>query len=992
MFGGLLVTFRSIPRWLVAMLLVAASGSVAQVFAEGQAIRFNEQIRPIFNEHCVSCHGGVKQASDVSFIYRSQVLDSGIIELGDPENSELIARITSDDPDLRMPPADKHSDPLPAAKVALLEQWIREGALWDDHWAFIPPRERPPRETKSKEVTNRAGIKRPLDRFVFARLDSEGLAPSPPAEPTEWIRRVSLDLTGLPPKLEELDRFIQEIRADKSQLDSIYRRAVERLLASPHFGERWAAMWLDLARYADTKGYEADRYRDMWPYRDWLIHALNDDIPFDQFTIRQLAGDLLPDPTLDDMLATTFHRNTQTNTEGGTDDEEFRVAAVIDRINTTWTVWQGITFGCVQCHSHPYDPFEHQEFYSFMAFFNNSADLDLDSEFPTLKYLKKGSAEEKESAYQLQRKRMQLRRQLNQEGREVAMKITSWQPLAPTSAESSQGQLQITEGHRVSVAGGTVPIGAVYTINTPARPLRSIRLDIYPESDDPATWPEAGSVLSQIELQLISPDGKSLPLKSQLLKIDEIFVDYLAGPYDPMDSLRKNPNGLGDYPKLLGPRWAVFVLAEPLEPPTDSTLVFKLTQSASSASGNQSVHLRQFEFSTSNAPELASLTAAESHQQRWKEYKELTKEVDQLKGVDLPVMRSRGSLGARSTWTFVRGNWLAHGEEVSPGVPGLLHRIQESGLPRQSPNRLDLAKWLVSEDNPLTARVLANRLWAELFGTGLVETLENFGSTGAPPSHPALLDHLALCLQQEHQWHIKPFLRDLVLSATYRQTHRATAQQRERDPKNRLLARGPRTRLSAEMVRDQALAASGRLSRKLGGPPVMPPQPPNVWQSVYNESEWVTSKGTDRYRRAVYTFWKRTSPYPSLMTFDAPSREVCSSQRIPTNTPLQALVTLNDPAFVELSQALAARAQDATDGDAPGDSVRWAYRALTQHEPSDTTLAELISLYQDCLAELQGNADEQPKQDPAIENAALKNAALAIVANTLLNLDEALTK
>ncbi len=942
-------------------------GNAQQVCANGPKVRFNSQIRPILNEYCVSCHGGVKQAGDISFIYRSQVLDTGILEPGDPENSELIARITSDDPDLRMPPVDKHPDPLPPAKIELLKQWIREGAEWGDHWAFVPPR-----EPQLKEIADPSWVCQKLDRFVLARLDSEGLVPSPPAEPTEWLRRVSFDLTGLPPTQEELDHFVEACRAEENQENAVYEAmvyeaTVDRLLASPHFGERWAAMWLDLARYADSKGLEADRHRDIWPYRSWLIDAFNDDMPFDQFTIRQLAGDLLPDSSVDDLIATAFHRNTQTNTEGGTDDEEFRVAAVIDRINTTWTVWHGLTFGCVQCHSHPYDPFRNQEYYSFMAFFNNTADHDLGNEFPTMKVPIAGDAEARASAYRLQKEKRHVRRQLNEAGREIARKISRWQPLTPTRVESTQGKLQVSNGHQVSVASGTIPVGAVYTITTPARPLSSVRLDILPDSDDPASWPERGAVLSHIQLQLISPNGET-----QSLKIAEVYADHLTSSFDPMESLKKSEDGWGGFPKLLGPRWAVFVLAKPLDPPAGASLVFKLSQNARTTGGG-GVHLRRFALSTSNSPELTSLTTSASHQQQWQRHKQLEDELKKVKGVNLPVMRSRGETAGRSTWTFVRGNWLDHGEIVSPGVPGELHSIDE-----KNPSRLDLARWLVADDDPLTARVLVNRLWAELFGIGIVETLENFGSTGTPPSHPELLDHLALSLQREHQWHIKPFLRDLVLSATYRQANRVSDKLLERDPQNRLLARGPRTRLSAEMVRDQALAASGLLNRKLGGPSVMPPQPSGVWQSVYNDNKWKTSKGADRYRRAVYTYWKRTSPYPSSMTFDAPSREICSARRVPTNTPLQALVTLNDPVYVELSRTLATRSQK-LGGAAPRDQIRWAYRIVTQHPPSSTTLEELVSLYRDALVEVQ-------------EETSPEKAALTTVANTILNLDEAMTK
>ena len=784
-----------------------------------------------------------------------------------------------------------------------------------------------------------------------------------------------LDLIGLPPTLVELQRFLNQCEENPDDLHTCYRAEVDRLLASPHFGERWAAMWLDLARYADSQGYEKDLHRTAWPYRNWVIDAFNRDLPFDEFTVKQIAGDLLPKPTLDDVLATTFHRNTQTNTEGGTDDEEYRIAAILDRVNTTWTVWHATTFGCTQCHAHPYDPFTNEEYYQFLAFFNNTADHDVDHDGPTLKLPADKDAQSWESVFEQEQQRRRLREQLNQTGREIAGDVNDWQPIRPSQANASEGQLEINESHQVVAAGGTFPVGVTYEVTADARPLQAIRLEILHESDNPRDWPERGSVVSTFELDLVLPDGKQ-----QSLKFSEVIADHLVGFDDPLESLRGSAQGFGGYPKLINSRWAVFLLKEPIQPPAGSSLVFRMHQ-RHSTTGGQSVHLRRFTLSSSVSSQWEQLTASPERVEMWKQHEQLTSAKHAWQGIEVPVLRSRGEHAARTTHTFVRGNWLDRDQQVTPHVPEQLHTLQPGKA-----GRLQLAHWLVSEDNPLTARVLANRLWAELFGIGIVETLEDFGSTGTPPAHPELLDHLAIKLQRQQQWHLKPFLRDLVLSATYCQSARSSAELQQRDPRNRLLARGPRTRLTAEMVRDQALKAAGLLTPKIGGPSVMPPQPESVWQAVYDNSQWETATGPDRFRRGIYTYWRRTSPYPSFMSFDAPSREVCSARRIPTNTPLQALVTLNDPVYVECSQRLAETAQ--TDGgDSPEAWIRWSYQTVTQQLPTETALAELAALYQTALEEYQ-----VAHTDESATNLTPQTRALAIVTSTILNLDEAMTK
>jgi len=610
-----------------------------------------------------------------------------------------------------------------------------------------------------------------------------------------------------------------------------------------------------------------------------------------------------------------------------------------------------------------------------LAFLNNTADHDLDHDYPTVKLPDNDAESLWATAFELEKRRQQLREEINNTGREAAISVEDWQPLVPAKAVSSHGQLLVTKDHEVRVAGGTFPIGVRYEVTAPARPLQAIKLAILPESDNPIDWPERGSIVSQVELKLVTADGENQPLE-----ICEIIADSLIGSFDPMDALSESAAGLGGYPKLVGPRWAVLLLAEAIDPPSGTSLVLKLQHHASTT-GAQSVHLRRFSLTSSDSPDWAALVSSADRQAQWKQHQQLTAARDEWNGIRVPVMRSRGAMAARPTRLFVRGNWLDRGDLVTPGVPEQLHPLSD-----EEPGRLQLARWLVASENPLTARVLANRLWAELFGIGIVETVEDFGSTGTPRSHPALLDHLAVKLQHDQKWQIKPFLRDLVLSSTYRQANRVSAELQRRDPRNRLLARGPRTRLSAEMVRDQALLTSGLLAPKISGPSVMPPQPEGVWATVYNNHMWETPAGPDRFRRALYTYWKRTSPYPSFESFDAPSREFCTARRISTNTPLQALVMLNDPVYIECSQGLADRAREAG-GATPADWIRWSFQSVTQRTPTVATLVELNGLYEAAIAEYEQASEPGPTQSASPES-----AALAVVANTILNLDQALTK
>lgn len=948
-------------RWFLFM------GSIFSVAQAGE-VSFNRDIRPIFTKHCTSCHGGVKAAGEISLIYRDQALSEGksgeiAIVPGKPEISEMMRRITSTDPDEIMP-KPKHGPPLSAKEIETIKQWISEGAKWEELWSFIPPK-----EPVAPAIQQKDWLKSSLDAFVLAKLEAEGMKPSAEASKAEWFRRVSLDLTGLPPTPEEWQAFRDDAAPDS------YEKAVDRLLASPHFGERWAVMWMDSARYSDTKGFEKDPGRNVWPYRDWVIRAFNADMAYDQFTLKQLAGDLLENPAPDDLIATVFHRNTQNNTEGGTDDEEYRVAAVMDRINTTWTTWQATTFACVQCHSHPYDPYPHEDYYRFMAFFDNTEDADLNDDFPSTKAANNPDQQAEVTAAEKQLRK--LREALNDDGLAVAAQINDFKVLKATSAKASAatgGIAQLENG--IFQSSGTNPTNSSYTMTFPAEPFAAIRLDILPESEDPKKWSALAAVCGDFHVFLVNPDGTR-----QQIVLKELIADSVSGPFDPNEGIRGGAPGFGDYPAQRGPRWCVIVPEQPVVPVAGAQLEISIFHALSCNADNQPSILKRFKLSFSNNPALQQFVNTPERGARWKEHGDLKGKYNGIAGTMVPVMKERSAKARRDTRVFIRGNRSVKDESVQAGIPEIVRPPQK----KEGLTRIDMAQWLMSDSNPLTARVLANRLWGELFGIGIVETQEDFGTSGTPPTHPELLDHLALRVSKTHQWHIKPFLREIVLSATYRQQSKSTPELLEKDPRNQLLSRGPRQRLTAEMLRDQSLLASGLLSRKQFGPPVFPPQPEGIWKSAYSGARWETSQGEDRYRRGVYTYSKRTSGYPSFLTFDAPSRDVCTPRRLGSNTPLQALVTLNDPAYMEMAQAFAKR-MSTTAADLPAQLAQ-GYQWLTLLEPRPEIVTALAKLHADAMAEYAANPAEMQKVA-----ATPQEAAMVLVANTMLNLDSVLTR
>lgn len=898
--------------------MAALAGGAYWHYSQSAApVDFNADIRPILNTKCISCHGGVKESAGFSLFSRADALrptKSGkpAIIPGAANRSELIKRLLSDDEDERMP---YHAEPLSAAEIAKMKQWINQGAPWADHWAYIKPQ----KPTVPADPTGWS--QNPVDNFIRARLHEKQLTPSAPADKATLLRRLSLDLIGLPPTVAEVAAFT----ADTSP--RAYEKQVDRLLASPHFGERWAAMWLDLARYSDTKGYEKDQYRNIWRYRDYVIRSFNQDKPFNQFTAEQLAGDLMPQATEEQLLATAFHRNTANNDEGGTDDEEFRTAAILDRVSTTWEVWQGTTMGCVQCHSHPYDPIRHEEFYESAAFFNNTRDEDVPGEYPNLQHYQ--PADEARIA-----------------------QLKSWfQTQVPVTAAAKQMQA----------------------------------LDHLLRFTEPKIHPHAFDQLTNAALA----DGKYLGgghqgfarLKHVDLsgKVNLLLSVGSGGAGGTLEIRQDRPDGalIGTFKTPnTGGTWTYRRELIPLQPTTGRHDLYFVFQNATLA--NPQDYVCQLEW-------LLFLDALPGAGQPG--YAAAEESLLALLNTDTektPIFLENPADRRRKNVVFVRGNWLTPGPEVQPATPRTL-----PGFARYPKNRLGLAQWLTSKENPLTARVTVNRFWEQLFGAGLVESLEDFGSQGAKPTHPELLDWLALTFRDEQEWHVKKLLKLLVLSNTYQQSSRATPALIEQDPGNRWLARGPRIRLTAEQIRDQALTTGGLLSRQLYGKSVMPPQPKGVWQVVYSGMEWQTSAGENAYRRAIYTFWRRSSPYPSLLTFDAAGRELCVSRRIRTNTPLQALVTLNDTVYLTAARGLAYQMQQAA--KIPAEQIKQGYyRALFKH-PDARTLQVLLKLYQQTKqhytqqpAELRKFlADKSLSRRPE----AAQLAALTVVGNAILNLD-----
>ncbi|MBX2815103.1 MAG: DUF1549 domain-containing protein [Saprospiraceae bacterium] len=869
-------------------------------------ISYNANIRPILNKNCLACHGGIKQSGGFSLLFEEDAYlptSSGkaAIIRGDAKNSELVKRLHHEDPELRMP-FDGH--PLSAQEINLIEKWIDQGAKWEDHWAYRPPNS----ETKSPDIED-SWIQSPIDAFVLQRLVEEGLTPNQSADKASLLRRLTLDLIGLPPTLSEVKSY------EDDPSDDAYEDQVDRLLASPHFGEHWGTMWLDLARYADSKGYEKDLYRSIWKYRDWVIDALNDDMPFDQFTIEQLAGDLLENPTEAQLIATAFHRNTMANDEGGTDNEEFRNYANIDRVSTTFEVWQGTTMACVQCHSHPYDPIRHEEFYQVMAFFNNTADCDIYHEAPNVFTYEPAQRQAAEGLIEwiqervpldiadeatLHEKRRAVLHQLDFLRKEAELFDAS-SPLIELTAPAQKTLFQIQDTSWVR----------------------------YDQTDLTG--------VDHINLRYASPFGGYVEARLGSQNGSVIGTVYLPTLTDPADRNRWD-------------RWST------------------ISMDVSSPDGRHDLFFRFLKDKVQDS-DLFRLDWFElvKDSPRWeRQSSDVVQKLEQLyevEAVPTPIMQELPSDERKPTHIFERGNWLVPGDEVTPGVPlafGKLHA--------EVPTRLDLAQWLVSRENPLTARVIVNRFWEQIFGFGLVETVEDFGTQGIKPSHPQLLDWLAVTFRDSMEWSVKHLLKSMVMSSTYRQSAEVTADKLDKDPRNLLRSRGSRIRLTAEQLRDQVLAVSDLLNPKMHGPSARPPYPQGAGQFRFGD-RYTPSEGDGQRRRSIYTYIKRTNPFPNRINFDGTDRTVCTSRRIRTNTPLQALALLNDPAYYAAAGQLAKFMMHEEEVD---QMISTGYQKVMLRPIDQQKLAGLRTFYYDALSSEDGN----------------KQAALTLVANAILNLDE----
>jgi hypothetical protein len=869
---------------LVVAVLVVVGVILWRWVVPDRPIDFNTQVKPIINKRCIACHGGVRRQADFSLLFRVDALGktkSGkpAIVPGDPEHSEMIRRLTLHDPEDRMP---YKQSPLSSEEISVLRQWIKEGAKWGDHWAYVPVR--------PVEVPKRGGdwAKDTIDYFIYDKLREAGLSPSSPADKATLLRRVSLDLTGLPPS----DGLARKFLTDRVS----YEQVVDTLLASPHYGERWAAVWMDLARYADTKGYERDDSRSVWRYRDWLIKSFNADMPYDRFVTEQLAGDLLPNPTDDELIATAFHRNTMTNDEGGTDNEEFRTAAVLDRVNTTWQGLMGTTFGCVQCHSHPYDPFRHEEYYKFMAFFNDTRDEDTWADYPLL-------------------------RKFSSFDSAAVVRVADW-------VRGSQGEMRAHEVRRF--------------LRTWEPAINGLTADKFVNAELADTKWLIFRNHGSARLQRVDLEGRDeLVYRFVCLVGGGRWAMHLDGPAGPVIA-----SAVAD--TIKGGGWQLARLAMPAGKGVHDIFITYENPNIKKAE-TSGLQFDWFYF-TSHLPKDAAMESLY--------WKLLTANVPTV-----PIMIDNPVDMHRPTHVFEKGNWLVKGVLVEPATPHALN-----AWPIDAPrNRLGLAEWMTSPQNPLVSRTMVNRLWEEVFGNGLVETLEDLGTQGAAPTHRELLDWLAWRFMHEDKWSVKGMLREIVLSATYRQESKVSKEALAKDPDDRLYSRAPRVRLSAEQVRDQALAVSGLLDADLYGPSVMPWQPKGIWLSPWNGQEWKKDSGANQYRRAVYTYWKRTAPYPSMMSFDGVAREVCTARRIRTNTPLQALVLLNDSVYWEAAGHLAERMEKAGDvkkGIAAG------YEMIMGKAIAAEKMKPLLVLY----------------------DKAGRTEGMKVVASALLNLDEVVTK
>jgi len=1066
--------------WIAGALAIA----VIALSDGSPAVEFNREIRPILSDNCYQCHGpdGAKRKANLRLDQEASVRadrDGGrAIVPGDLEASELYQRITAEDVSERMPPA-KSGKTLSAGQIDRIRRWIAQGARWQSHWAFIAPQSPP-----IPHVRDQDHVRNPIDAFILARLEREGLAPSPAAERGILIRRVTLDLTGLPPTRAEILAF------ENDTSPSAYERVVDRLLGSPRFGERLASRWLNGARYADTSGYQTDGPRIMWRWRDWVIDAYNRNLPFDRFTIEQIAGDMLPCPTLDQKVATGFNRNHRGNSEGGIIPEEYAVEYVVDRVDTTATVWLGLTLACARCHSHKFDPFTQEDFYKFFAFFNNIPEngraIKLGNSPPMIKTPTRAQQEQLDA---LQTRLADLERQALARRPVIASAQATWErslrerppfdwfsqddlvarydfdgdvrprggtrPTVepqfrdgqPSFIPGPTGSALVLDGRAFLDAGDVAGFGFLdkFTLSAWIKPSGTHGWTILPPSalrPPPSalrlepTGSHGGTILSRM---LDEPEGEGYSVVLDRGKIqvnlvkrwldDAIRVETAAVvPAEKWTHVAVTYNGsrlaAGVKVYVNGKLAPIKVLLDELNQTFQSKQPLRIGAGGGAGSrfagaiDELSIHAAALD--SGDVEDMATRESIseilrippgrrtegqagklrrcflETDAPDW--VRELRARIRSLQTAldefeeSIPTTMVMEELPApRATHVLYRGQYDQPGPRVEPGIPACL----ASGTAPARPGRLDLARWLVDPANPLTARVAVNRDWQMLFGTGLVRTVDDFGAQGEPPSHPELLDWLATELVRSG-WDVKNLLKLMVTSAIYRQSSRVTPAGLDRDPENRLLARGPRLRLPAEMIRDQALRLAGLLVERTGGPSMKPYQPPGLWNELA-DADYVQDHGSNLYRRSLYTFWKRTVPPPAMIAFDAPGRETCIVRETRTNTPLQALDVLNDVTYVEAARGFAERIMREF-GATPERRLTAAFQLATARRPRPEELAILLAGFQDQLTRFRRdphgakalvNAGESTR-DPGLDPCEL--AAYTAMAQLILNLDETITK
>jgi hypothetical protein len=1069
-------TFRKKSAAFVLLFAaLGAANSLARA-ADSERVNFDRDIRPIFSDTCYACHGpdDAKRKAELRFDQRESAFaqrDSGpAIVPADPRRSGLFRRITSTNADEKMPPPDSGRQ-LTRQQIAVIGKWIEQGARWEEHWSLLPPKR--PAVPKPNDW---GWCRNTLDAFVLSRLEREGLKPSPPAEKTALLRRVTLDLTGLPPTLSEIDAFEADPDANA------YGKVVDRLLASPRYGERMAIRWLDAARYADTNGYQTDGERSMWRWRDWVIDAFNANLPFDQFTIDQIAGDMLPNATLDQKVASGFNRNHRANSEGGIIPEEYLVEYVVDRVETTSTVWLGLTLGCARCHDHKYDPFRQREFYQVFAYFDNVPErghvIKVGNSPPLIPA---PTADDRRVLARLEMRRRQARREVESKAADLVQAQASWERSADSDLPADWGPVRGLVAHwafnetlsgsdqhlpTARLEGGRNDSPGRAALATtlsdreacrfvPAPVGRGLQLDGgtfvtagdvarfgYFDAFSLSAWirPAASNAGTVVSRMIDSDDGEGYSLSveggrlhfnlinrwlddairihtrdpidgsgwhhvvatydgSRQAKGLKVFVDgrpqairvdldELYQTFETNEPLRIG-GGRGPEGRFRGAIDEVRIYSRVLDPEEIATLTAPDSIAAIRATppakrtASQAAKLSSF-FIENRAP--ASLRDARHS------IRAINEKIERLTKSFPTVMVMQEMTPRRETHVLVRGQYDRPGEKVMPGVPAALGPMK-GNLPN---DRLGFARWLADPANPLTSRVAVNRQWQMFFGAGLVRTTEDFGSQGDRPSHPALLDWLAAEFVRL-AWDRKALDRLIVTSATYRQSSKATREAIERDPENRLLARGPRTRLAAELIRDQALAASGLLVERLGGPSVRPYQPPGLWKDLTALADYQPDTGANLYRRSLYTFWKRTIAPPAMIAFDASTRETCTVRETRTNTPLQALNLLNDMTYIEASRKLAERVLQ-TPVSSPAERIEQAFRRVLTRRP---TRGESRILYESFARRLssfrsdRGSARRlvavgQSPRDERLDVAEL--AAYTTTASLILNLAEAVTK